>query len=144
MKTLITKQLLINSDAVATQIFCEKMNCLFDILHFNVFRNPNPYKKYLTIGSISYSTLIELQAWLKTWIILDKHGIDVSRRFPCVKGWLQAISGILILLHDLAKDPNFKFLITRNLCQDRHWKFLLYCLCGGGWNDRPNCSQFIN
>ena len=46
----------------------------------------------LKTDSPSFAKLNELYKWIEGWTIYNSKGANVTKKFKCVNGWLQAIN----------------------------------------------------
>lgn len=143
MKTLIANKLL-PPHAVPTQVFCAKMNRLFDILNSVTFTSKTPYRQGLKLNSSSWMALEELYDWVKQWRVCNQEGVDITKRFKCINGWSQVIKAVWILGKKILNESDFKCLFTQRLCQDPLENTFGVIRLAGGLRDRPDSSQFID
>lgn len=141
--TLIETKLL-PSSAKATEVFCFKLDQLFDIMNSSDWNHWNVMKKPLTLNSPALILLDSLKEWIRSWKIIRMDGKDVTNTFKCIDGWCQAIEAVLILFKKVTNADNFPALFTRRLCQDPLENFFAVIRQAGGGSSRPNCFQFTN
>ena len=81
--------------------------------------------------------------WLKTVRVLERvTGKDITNRFKCINGWLQAINALKLLWDDISCST--KFLFTRRINQDSLETFFgILRQCGGG-RDNPVGLEFMS
>ena len=60
------------AEAKATELFCLKMDQLFDILNSSSFYNSNKMKNGLQKNSPSVKQLLDFKIWLSSWRVVDK------------------------------------------------------------------------
>lgn len=143
MRTLIANKLL-PVHATPTQVFCHKMNMLFDILNSSTFDSKTPFRQGLKLQSPSWMALENLYDWVKGWKICDQEGLDITNRFKCQNGWLQVITAVKILAEKVINQTDFRCLFTRRLCQDALEHTFGMIRLSGGLRDRPDSCQFVD
>ena len=69
-----------------TQIFCKKINDLFDIINFNSILSAIEYKRALAKNSVSVSYLREMLIWIENLKTLNSKEKIITKKFKCLEG----------------------------------------------------------
>lgn len=104
-------------EAMATVIFIKKLNNLFDMLNSSSTNTPKQYCQPYCGTDFQINFLTEMLAYIKGIKIFDRYGDDITGTFSFLKCWQITINS-LMGLHEVLKDANFKFILTRRINQD--------------------------
>jgi hypothetical protein len=132
-----------SDEALGTAAFCSNMNELFDIFNSSRFDESVSARRPLSSDSNHFQLLDDHADWLKTVRVLERvTGKDITNRFKCINGWLQAINALKLLWDDISCST--KFLFTRRINQDSLENFFgILRQCGGG-RDNPVGLEFMS
>lgn len=125
---------MIESSALATANFIEKMNELFDVLNSNSLVNMQAF-----MGSEKqFRILSEMENTFNSIKVVNNQGKDITNKLKFIFGWKITISAVRLLWQDL-KNENYKFLFTRNLNQDclENYFGQIRNACGNARNPTP-------
>ena len=113
----LTRMVAVHSTTYSTDAFCSNMNELFDIFNSSRFDESVSARRPLSSDSNHFQLLDDHADWLKTVRVLERvTGKDITNRFKCINGWLQAINALKLLWDDISCST--KFLFTRRINQD--------------------------
>ena len=140
IKTSIDQDLM-DKDAQATQIFCLKMNDLFDILNSNTILNSYYYKKAIHLNTNWASDLEQFRTWINSLKVVNREGVDKTKLFKCLNGWKQSILATIEIANKCLS-KSFKWILTRNLCQDPLENLFGNIRQRGGLNYKTDCFHF--
>ncbi len=101
------------STHLVTASLCSFMNGVFDLMNSSKPVDVVPGRRGLTREKAA-AFIPGAIAELSSWKVFDQKQKDVTRNFQCFTGWRTALSAARYLAFQL----NFKYLLTRNLCQD--------------------------
>ena len=115
--TFVTKGLLekAGNDALATASYCEKLNEIGDILNCQESNNSSALRRPLTKDSRGLKKLKSSVTWFKE---LKRINYKPKRKLYHIDGWIQTVSGTILLQECLEKEHEIKSLKTRNTTSD--------------------------
>ena len=133
------------AEASATATLCENMNDLFDCFNSSTVGGTVHLRSALSEKSDHLDRLTALETWLKSVKVINRStGKDVSSRFRCFNGWLQAIAALRKLWLTVTTLLDVKFLLTRKVNQDQLEHFFSIIRQRGGLRDNPTALEFMH
>ena len=133
------------AETTATAVFCQNFNDLFDCFNSLSTSGKVHLRTAISNTSCHMRKLNALADWLKTVKIPDpKTGNDMSKKFRCFSGWLQAIQALQKLWAVVNLHEGARFLLTRRLNQDTLEHFFSIIRSRGGYRDNPTPYEFLH
>ncbi|GFS27409.1 transposable element P transposase [Elysia marginata] len=128
---------------MATSKFIQRFDSLFNVFNVNGGNSKAPFKHPITPTSSHVAFLVESKAWLKSL----HYGTDDSRKpaesLPCIRGWLQTIEALLLLIKNtLTDESNTKYLLSNRLNQDCIENLFAIIRSKGGHRNNPDPQEF--
>jgi len=138
------------SDTLPTEILLSTVDKLFDILNSRSIKCKG-YKQPVTIYNADF--IKEQLSVCRDFLInlRDCSGnlIVKSRKRTCIVGFCSAIDAVIyltdhVLLHNIACNVHFSYLLTHRLSQDHIETFFSVVRRRGGWNNNPSAFEFVH
>lgn len=128
--------------AQPTSIFCAKFNKIVDIMNSSQKSGATPFKSALELNSDSFYEIDTALEWIKGWKIINSDGKCVNDKFRFVDGLLLSLTSMKEILLHLIEERNWKYLLTRRLCQDPLEHFFGAIRQRGGFCKNPTSIAF--
>lgn len=125
------------STATFTANFIHKMDSLFDMFNSSQTKHYRSSKTAISMNNINQ--IQDMQNWINLWEFTG-----TRNTIPCVEGWKLNVSALQCLWHDLNRNFEYEFLLTRRLNQDCLESLFSTVRNIGGNNDSPTTPKFVN
>lgn len=143
IETLVACDIM-DSQALATVEFCQKMNDLFDIFNSYCVKGPVHLRNAIKCTSDHVMNASELKEWITSWQFIDCNKKDCTKIIKCISGLEMNIVALELLTDEFIMPGSERYLLMRKVNQDRLKHYFSIARHRGGFCTDPSPRQFIS